>query len=78
MLQTLQVTCHHLFPAKKCYMSLFSSLGESLAETYLDSGGSLSSFCNQIFAGWDFCITNEKTAQEKELSFLQNVKVCLL
>nr|XP_058970366.1 transmembrane channel-like protein 7 [Pocillopora verrucosa] len=50
------------------------SLGESLAETYLDSGGSLSSFCNQIFAGWDFCITNEKTAQEKELSFLQNVK----
>lgn len=36
------------------------------------------SFCNKVFAGWDFCITNENAARLKRSSLLYELKVRLL
>lgn len=33
------------------------------------------SFCNKIFAGWDFCITNANAARLKRSSLLYELKV---
>lgn len=33
------------------------------------------SFCNKIFAGWDFCITNENAAKLKRSSLLYELRV---
>lgn len=33
------------------------------------------SFCNKIFAGWDFCITNENAARLKRSSLLYELRV---
>uniref|UniRef100_A0A3B5LYX6 Transmembrane channel-like protein n=1 Tax=Xiphophorus couchianus TaxID=32473 RepID=A0A3B5LYX6_9TELE len=33
------------------------------------------SFCNKIFAGWDFCITSESAAKQKRNSLLYELKV---
>ncbi|XP_072319996.1 transmembrane channel-like protein 7 [Eucyclogobius newberryi] len=35
------------------------------------------SFCNKIFAGWDFCITNENAARQKRSSLLYELKTDL-
>ncbi|XP_051994291.1 transmembrane channel-like protein 7 [Xyrauchen texanus] len=35
------------------------------------------SFCNKIFAGWDFCITNENAARLKRSSLLYEIKTDL-
>ncbi|KAI7810483.1 transmembrane channel-like protein 7 isoform X1 [Triplophysa rosa] len=35
------------------------------------------SFCNKIFAGWDFCITNENAARLKRSSLLYELKMDL-
>lgn len=35
------------------------------------------SFCNKIFAGWDFCITNETAARLKQSSLLYELKTDL-
>ncbi|XP_034043319.1 transmembrane channel-like protein 7 [Thalassophryne amazonica] len=35
------------------------------------------SFCNKIFAGWDFCITNENTARLKRSSLLYELRTDL-
>ncbi|MCJ8748317.1 hypothetical protein PDJAM_G00163460 [Pangasius djambal] len=35
------------------------------------------SFCNKIFAGWDFCITNENAARLKHSSLLYELKTDL-
>ena len=32
-------------------------------------------FCNQVLAGWDFCITEEKTAKFIGENFVQSVRV---
>ena len=61
---------------KSCWVFLFYSLVKSLSETYHDDSGSLSSYCNQIFAGWDYCITHENAAKDKAQNLLQNVRVC--
>lgn len=33
------------------------------------------SFCNKIFSGWDFCITNENAARLKRSSLLYELRV---
>lgn len=33
------------------------------------------SFCNKIFAGWDFCITNENASKLKRSSLLYELRV---
>lgn len=33
------------------------------------------SFCNKIFAGWDFCIVNDSAARLKRSSLLYELKV---
>uniref|UniRef100_A0A8C1LAP9 Transmembrane channel-like protein n=1 Tax=Cyprinus carpio TaxID=7962 RepID=A0A8C1LAP9_CYPCA len=35
------------------------------------------SFCNKVFAGWDFCITNENAARLKQSSLLYELKMDL-
>lgn len=35
------------------------------------------SFCNKVFAGWDFCITNENAARLKQSSLLYELKTDL-
>ncbi len=36
------------------------------------------SFCNKIFAGWDFCITNENASRLKRSSLLYELRVSRL
>ncbi|KAL9956731.1 hypothetical protein ACROYT_G038255 [Oculina patagonica] len=48
------------------------SLAMSLQESYIESGGRDTFYINDIFAAWDYCITDEKSAKAKHLSITQN------
>ncbi|XP_020601816.1 transmembrane channel-like protein 7 [Orbicella faveolata] len=50
------------------------SLGTSLRESYVESGGTSTSCSNSIFAAWDFCITHENTAKAKIQTIGQNFR----
>jgi len=32
-------------------------------------------FCNKIFAGWDFCISNDRAAELKQISLMYELQV---
>lgn len=55
---------------------VFVSLAKSFQQSYIESGGTTSSFCNKVFASWDFCISDENTANIKSQNIVQTVKVC--
>ncbi|KAL9956729.1 hypothetical protein ACROYT_G038252 [Oculina patagonica] len=50
------------------------NLAKSFQQSYIDSGGTTSSFCNKVFASWDFCISDENTANIKSQNIVQTVK----
>ncbi|KAL3211137.1 hypothetical protein MRX96_000822 [Rhipicephalus microplus] len=43
-------------------------------ESLLVSEGKLHRYCNMVFASWDFCITDERTARLKHVSIVQELK----
>lgn len=36
------------------------SLAQGFTESIIESGGFFYSYCNKVFASWDYCITDEK------------------
>lgn len=56
------------------FVILFS-LAKNFEESYIESGGTSSSFCNKIFASWDYCISDENTAKVKSQNIVQTVRV---
>lgn len=52
------------------------SLAKNFQQSYIESGGTSASFCNKVFASWDYCICDENTAKIKSQSIVQTVKVC--
>jgi len=58
-------------------MALFSSSRSATGfkRNLIQDEDRFQSFCNKIFAGWDFCITNENAAKLKRSSLLYEIKV---
>ncbi|XP_046854869.1 transmembrane channel-like protein 7 isoform X2 [Xenia sp. Carnegie-2017] len=52
---------------------MVSSLAKNFQQSYIEGGGQFHSFCNKVFASWDFCITDEKTAKIKSQNFTKDV-----
>lgn len=50
------------------------NLAKNFQQSYIESGGTSSSFCNKVFASWDYCICDENTAKIKSQSIVQTVK----
>ncbi|KAJ7371092.1 Transmembrane channel-like [Desmophyllum pertusum] len=50
------------------------NLAKSFQQSYIESGGTSSSYCNKVFASWDFCISDENTAKVKSQNIVQTVK----
>lgn len=55
---------------------VFFSLAKNFQQSYIESGGTSSSFCNKVFASWDYCICDENMAKVKSQNIVQTVKVC--
>ena len=55
---------------------VFFSLANNFQQSYIESGGTSASFCNKVFASWDYCICDENTAKVKSQNIVQTVKVC--
>ncbi|XP_058971095.2 transmembrane channel-like protein 7 [Pocillopora verrucosa] len=50
------------------------NLAKSFQQSYIESGGTTASFCNKVFASWDYCISDENTAKIKSQNIVQTVK----
>lgn len=50
------------------------NLAKSFQQSYIEGGGTTSSFCNKVFASWDYCISDENTAKIKSQNIVQTVK----
>ncbi|XP_065659674.1 transmembrane channel-like protein 7 isoform X3 [Hydra vulgaris] len=69
-------------------LMMVKNLSQGFTESVIESGGFFYSYCNKVFAGWDYCITNEKAvtlknhciyndfeaelAEEKRLELMKN------
>ena len=51
------------------------SLAKNFQQSYIEGGGQFYSFCNKVFASWDFCITDEKTAKIRSQNFINDIEV---
>lgn len=74
----MQVLTFNLFKyiaSHQLLLWLCFSLARSFQESYIESGGTSSSFCNKIFASWDFCICDENTAKVKSQNIVQTIRV---
>lgn len=56
-------------------MHLFSRSATGFKRNLVQDEDRFQSFCNKIFAGWDFCITNENAARLKRSSLLYELRV---
>lgn len=53
-----------------------SSSAKGVKSSVLDEGsGQMTQFCNKVFGGWDFCISNQKAAKEKHKNLTQELRV---
>ena len=43
-----------------CRFVSLISLAQGFTESIIESGGFFYSYCNKVFASWDYCITDEK------------------
>lgn len=57
----------------KCFYSLRSATG--FKRNLVQDEDRFQSFCNKIFAGWDFCVTDKNAARLKRSSLLYELKV---
>lgn len=63
-----------IYSYRSCVFHFFS-LAKSFQQSYIESGGTTASFCNKVFASWDYCISDENTAKIKSQNIVQTVKV---
>ncbi|XP_064478769.1 transmembrane channel-like protein 7 isoform X1 [Ornithodoros turicata] len=57
-----------------CLLMMIRYTTVGVRETLLVSEGKLHQYCNLVFASWDFCITDERTARLKRISIIQELK----
>ena len=57
------------------FFVILFSLAKNFEESYIESGGTSSSFCNKVFASWDYCISDENAAKVKSQNIVQTVRV---
>ena len=58
-----------------CFCFVLFSLAVSLQESYVENGGQDIFYINNVFASWDHCINDEKTAKAKTENIAQNLMV---
>ncbi|XP_075557158.1 transmembrane channel-like protein 7 isoform X2 [Dermacentor variabilis] len=57
-----------------CLLLMVRYTTAGVREALLVSEGKLHRYCNMVFASWDFCITDERTARLKHVSIVQELK----
>ncbi|XP_077526351.1 transmembrane channel-like protein 7 isoform X2 [Haemaphysalis longicornis] len=57
-----------------CLLLMVRYTTAGVREALLVSEGKLHRYCNLVFASWDFCITDERTARLKHVSIVQELK----
>lgn len=57
-----------------CLLLMIRYTTAGVREALLVSEGKLHRYCNLVFASWDFCITDERTARLKHVSIVQELK----
>lgn len=57
-----------------CLLLMVRYTTVGVREALLVSEGKLHRYCNLVFASWDFCITDERTARLKHVSIVQELK----
>lgn len=58
-------------------VSIVKSAAKDFKERLVEGEGQFYHYCNLIFAGWDFCIHNEKAADIKHKALFNEIKACL-
>ncbi len=53
----------------------FSSMATSFRKNFIEAHGGDDDFCDRVFCGWDFAITQKKTAQLKVESLVTQLRV---
>ena len=56
---------------------MLNNLATSFQSTFIDSGGSFQSYCNKVFASWDYCICDRNTADFKRSYIAQEINISL-
>ena len=57
------------------YSVAFSS-AKGIRTSVMDEGsGPLTQYCNKVFGGWDFCISDQKAAKDKHKNLCQELRV---
>lgn len=57
-----------------CLLLMVQYTRKGIREALLLSEGKLHRYCNLVFASWDFCITDQRTARLKHISIIQELK----
>ncbi|XP_029849723.2 transmembrane channel-like protein 7 isoform X2 [Ixodes scapularis] len=57
-----------------CLLLMVQYTRKGVREALLLSEGKLHRYCNLVFASWDFCITDQRTARLKHISIIQELK----
>ncbi|XP_077490272.1 transmembrane channel-like protein 7 isoform X2 [Amblyomma americanum] len=57
-----------------CLLLMIRYTTAGVREALMVSEGNLHRYCNMVFASWDFCITDERTARLKHVSIVQELK----
>jgi len=53
---------------------LVHNFSTGFTDSVIESGGLFYSFCNKVFASWDYCITSEKAADLKKKNIHQDIQ----
>lgn len=57
------------------FFLLVKNSAKGVKSSVLDEGsGQMTQFCNKVFGGWDFCISNQKAAKEKHKNLTQELR----
>ncbi|KXJ26662.1 transmembrane channel-like protein 7 [Exaiptasia diaphana] len=54
-------------------LMMVKNLTQSFEESYIEGGGTFYSYCNKVFASWDYCIEDENTANVKSQNIYQDI-----
>ena len=57
------------------YIACYSSAKGMKQSVQSAAMGSMTMYCNKVFAAWDYCISHEKTSRLKHGSILLDIKV---
>lgn len=73
----IRENCLFLLRCEK-FLSCIYSTARGLRESLMNSGESSNDYCNKIFGGWDFALTNTSTVEVKHKIKLFDLKVSIL